>query len=477
MVIIDKHSHTPAYRQLFLALRSDIENGVYRPGAKLPALRTLAGELGIARNTVEAAYTQLVKEGYLCSRRGSGYVVNDLDFSVLGESRETECAAEPRISSGADLGANPLGDNFGCTFDFCYGNKAGSSFPCATWRALTAEALSGDNIPGATSYSDRFGLPGLREHIARYLKDSRNITCSPRQIVLQAGTQEALHNIVTLVDHTQRRVAMEDPGYSAARSVFSSRSCQIDPMPVYKGEPDFLSALDGSNARLLYVTPSNQFPTGSVMPLSSRLKVIEWASDNDSYVIEDDYCSEFCYDGSTVTSLFDLDRTNHVIYLGTFSKILSPALRLSFIVLPPALIKRWSVFFPNYLSPVPWLSQEVLRLFFEHGHWQKFVNKTKKDYRERHDLLLGCIETELGGCFDVMGTSAGLHVLLGARDQTPQQVLIDRARANDVRVYGTSQYWMNRAHPLNNYVLLGYSSIENEMIPEGIARLRRAWLS
>ena len=206
-------------------------------------------------------------------------------------------------------------------------------------------------------------------------------------------------------------------------------------------------------------------------------KVIEWASDNDSYVIEDDYCSEFCYDGSTVTSLFDLDRTNHVIYLGTFSKILSPALRLSFIVLPPALVKRWGVFFPNYLSPVPWLSQEVLRLFFEHGHWQKFVNKTKKDYRERHDLLLGCIETELGGCFDVMGTSAGLHVLLGARDQTPQQVLIDRARANDVRVYGTSQYWMNRAHPLNNYVLLGYSSIENEMIPEGIARLRRAWLS
>lgn len=518
---IDRDSKVAAYHQIYRQVRDQIENATLGKGVKLPAIRELASELHVARNTVEAAYRQLSVEGYIVGKRGYGYTVEDLDFSLLGTAPQQDqggtssgigqwagdasCTAPQQVSVNAPsgmaqqgkggttlanqqqivdevfkdsdpFGANrsPLGDNYGCTYDFSYGNRSVSALPAGAWRSFAGKALSRDSLRAAGSYIDPFGLPGLRYQLARHLAKTRGVRCSPEQIVLQPGTQFAIRAITDLLEEEHPRVAMEDPGYDGARIAFEHRGCDIVPIPAYNGLESFVSFLLATNARLAFLTPANQFPIGYWLPMSARLQIIGWARRTGAYIIEDDYCCEYRYDADNISSLQSLC-PQRVIYMGTLSKILSPALRISYVVLPPELVPKWRARHNSEFCPVAWLDQEMQRLFIESDDWDRYVHATVNLYRRRHDLLMDSIKSSMGDFVNVVGANAGLHILLGDKHRRQQQDLIELARRNDVRVYSIDEHWVNKSHPMNNYVLLGFSSIEDELIPEGINRLARAW--
>lgn len=469
---IDSDAPVPAYRQLYLEIRKQIENGAVEPGTRLTPIRTLADGLGIARNTVETAYKQLKTEGYIKSKRGSGYVVEDLDFSVIAAGKD-----EPATMNAACEDRNPLGDTFGCAFDFSYGNRSVDGFPVASWRSHANTVLSDACARGINSYTDPFGNPRLREQLAAWLAETRGCHCTPEQIVIQPGTQPALRNISLLLGGGKCRVAFEDPGYDGARLAFESMGCNIVPVSVYDGHDAFLERIGKSRAKLAFVTPASQFPLGRTMPIGMRLRFIDWAVRHDAYIIEDDYCCEYRYDGAQpLPSLQSLDTHERVIYMGTVSKVLSPALRITYLILPPALVSRWNEVFPRDFCSVPWLEQEVLARYMATEQWRQYVRRTVNLYHNRHDLLIDCLNKEFGDKLDVVGEQTGLHVLAGLDDGRSAAELIELARKESVRVYGTDGYWAVREHPMRDYVLIGFSSIPNGLIEGGISALRRAWI-
>lgn len=470
---IDHESTTPAYRQIYQQIRESIETGEMPAGTKLPKIRELASELGIARNTVEAAYKQLGLEGYAKGKRGVGYVVEDLDFSIA-DSKSEQKEANSASRANYSRHVNPLGDSFGCRYDFSYGNRDPQSVPLALIKVFADRALGEHDPAGSSTYIDPFGLPELRKCLAEHVNETREMHCVPENVIVQPGTQSALNSIISLFPYEERRIAMENPGYDAARLVFEERASHLSVIPTYRGMNALLRGLEESEARLVFFTPSNQFPLGYIMPLATRLKIIDWAKRTDSYIIEDDYCCEYRYGSSPIPSLHSLC-PSRVIYMGTMSKIFTPAIRLSYVVLPSKLAERWDEVHRYRFCEVPWLDQEMLRLFMESPDWKRYEHSTFNLYRKRHDLLIASIQKEMGDKVTMVGTDAGLHILLGDNEKRDQRELISLAREQDVRVYETDRYWLGKARPMSNFVLVGFSSMQEKDIPEGIRRLAKAW--
>ena len=484
MIALDFESPEPLYQQIYRSIRDDIVTRNLPAGAKLIAIRRLADDLHVARNTVETAYLQLAAEGYVASRPGSGYIVEDLDFDSLGTPGSAAKRAKERIEramqSQERFRDEPFNRHDKLAYDFTYGDRPVGSFPSQIWKSLTDEALFTANNKAAC-YGDGLGEPDLRRQIAQRVHVSRGVNCSAEQVVIQPGTQVALGNLLTLFDPARDAVAMEEPGYDGVSTVLRNRGFRRIPIPVRPldckkaGSQVFFDALEASGASLAFCTPSNQFPTGMTMPLSSRIRMLDWAKRTGAFIIEDDYCREFRYETRPIPSLQSLDENDRVIYMGTLSKVLSPALRMSYIVLPPELLERWRTVFANYYCPVPWLSQETLRLFMEKGHWDRYTRKTVTEYRKRRNALMAAIERELDGRVDVLGGQAGLHLLMRTRDERGQDELVEAAKTQGVRVYKTEKYWMGQPHSMEDYVLVGFSSIKTELIDEGIRHLARAW--
>ncbi|MCL1799647.1 MAG: PLP-dependent aminotransferase family protein [Eggerthellaceae bacterium] len=474
---IDPELDTPLYLQIYEQCKKEIVEGVYPAGEKLPPIRKLADELGVARNTVESAYRQLGQEGFVASRSGSGFMVERLNLDDIvfaasvndsfGRYGDHERASLFAFSESAQAESAP--------YDFSYGNLADNAFPVETWRKLTTDTLYSTEIADASRYNDSMGDFLLRLNITNHLRKTRGVHCFPQQVVIQAGTQAALQNLLMLFDPERDKVAVEDPGYDEVRRVFANNRFEMVPCPVCKSNRSFFDALAHSGARLAFTTPSNQFPTGQIMPVQSRQHLLDWARTNNAYVIEDDYCREFRHNTRPVPSLQSLDTYHRVIYLGTFSKVLSPALRMSYLILPPALLEQWANTFRGYHSAVPWLSQAVLRRFMERGYWDKLLRRAQTHSRRKRDVLIGAIKDTMGGRVNIMESGAGLHLLLGVRDERGQHALIAEAEKAGVRVYETERYWMEKPHPLENYVLVGFSAIDEEKIAPGIACLAKAW--
>jgi GntR family transcriptional regulator/MocR family aminotransferase len=268
---------------------------------------------------------------------------------------------------------------------------------------------------------------------------------------------------------------MEEPGYDGARTVFKNARFRVFPIPVCEGSDVFINTLYDSHARLAYVTPSNQFPTGKVLQMSARQRLLRWASAEDAYIIEDDYCREFRYTTRPLPSLQSLDRDDRVIYMGTFSKALSPALRMSYLVLPPDLLFQWNKLFDNHYPEVPWLSQAILQSYMEKGYWSKHLRKAQARNKRKYQALVGALRKYLGERVNVTENGSGLHLLVGTLDGRSQDELIEKARQAGVKVYATSRYWMGVEHPLQSLVLIGFSAIPEAKIEPGIKRLASAW--
>lgn len=461
---LDDRLDTPLYQQLFDQLRHRIEEGGQPEGSRLPPIRSMAADLGCARNTVENAYALLAQEGYVKSRPGSGYIVQNVAFFQVDADR-SQAPGEKLL--GADENR--------VRYDFTYGNLEPGTFPAAAWRAITDDILLSVERTGCDAYNDPFGEEALRSAIAWRLATQRGIDCTPSQIIIQGGTQTSMQNLLALFDGARDVVAMEDPGYDGVRTVVERARFALAPCRVGAGADAFRADLEASGARLAYLTPSSQFPTCSVMPTDTREAVLKWAERHDAYLLEDDYCRDFRYRERSLPPLASMDRRGRVIYMGTFSKSLSPALRINYLVLPEPLRDRWREAFASSYSPVPWLNQQVLARFMTDGSWDRHLRRVQAKNRRKYETLTRVLRATMGNDVEMLGNGTGLHLLVRVRDGRPQDELVRQAAEADVAVYPTKKYWTDPARHVSSTVLVGFSSIAEDDIEPGIRALAAAW--
>lgn len=468
MLSVDKTSDVPLYRQVYSSLRQSILSGVWKPGERIPSIRNIMSDLGISRNTVVNACQQLCAEGYIESRHGAGYFVADISFDLL---------RNPGVSAlGFEESAKPRsGERKRWACDFSYGDLRPGIFPLNAWRKLIAEVLCGGNEKDLSSYGEHRGDWGLRYEIARYLDRSRGVSCQPGQIVVTSGVQESVGRLLGIFDASCNRFAMENPGFQGVRLVAQDAGFSIAPFPSDASDEVLLRALDACAPKIIYMTPSNQMPTGAYLTIDTRIKLLELAMRHDAYILEDDYDSIYRFNAAPIPTLKSLDRWDRVIYMGSFSKILSPALRMGCLVLPPSLVERYVRHFERYRCSVPWIEQETMRLFMERGFMERHVRRTELDVRSRHRLLVDEVDRQMPDAVELLGRESGLHLLLAVRNGMVQEELVETAAARGVRICDTRRYWSDPAESPDDLVMLGYSCAQADDIPEGVRLLREAW--
>ncbi|MFZ2950553.1 MAG: PLP-dependent aminotransferase family protein, partial [Desulfuromonadaceae bacterium] len=355
------------------------------------------------------------------------------------------------------------------TYDFHPARLDPESFPTELWRKCFVDILR-RNSHQLVQYDDPQGDWGLRCSIQSYLERSRGVLCDPDQIIICAGLQQSLDIVSHILKGSHSVVAVENPGYHLPRFVFQNHSYTICPVPVGPGGIN-LNHLKASNSTIVYVTPSHQLPLGYVMPVANRLALIEWAESGGKFIIEDDYDSELRYHGKPIPSLQGLRPTGNIIYSGTFSKILSPALRLSYLVLPYTLLAAYRQLYRAYFSSVSLLEQRTMANFMEQGHWERHFRRMRMIYKKKHDILLRSVETHFGKRAVVTGHGAGLHVVLMLPDTVHSEAeIIDRARQKGIRLLPFSEFHVV-GQPEAATLLLGFGGMTGSEIEQGVSIL------
>ena len=460
-------------RDLHRQLRSAIMAGRLQPRVQLPPTRELAATLGVSRNTVVTAYDLLLAEGYVSARGRSGTVVADF----LSRSSPSE---RPRRRSGGDERLNavwrtsaaviPTATRRGCRFDFAAGIPDWASFPFAVWHRLEARALRAASR-WHPDYGEPEGRRALREAIAGHISFARAIACTADEIVVTAGAQQAFDLVARiLVTPGKTTVAVEEPGYMPLRNVLWASGAKIAKIPVdAEGLRVDRLPLD---AKLIFVTPSHQFPLGVHLSLARRKALLEFAQARRAVVIEDDYDGEFRFAGKPLDALQTLDRHGTVFYVGTFSKSLFPALRLGFVIAPPW--ARSALAAAKQLSDwhAPLVAQDTLAAFIAEGHLARHVRKMRGIYGERREMLEAALESACGDSVRVIGIGAGLHLAAQIDPSIPTAGLIDRAREASVALDPMQRFAVKgRAAP---GLVFGYGAIGAAEIPEAVRLLARS---
>ncbi len=469
MILLDVHLKTPLYLQIYEQMKDKVISGRIQYNSRLPSIRALSETLGVSKNTVTYAYQQLCAEGYVANRNRSGFYAQKLEYPQVPNMLEDRKDDETSDS---------LNDATAYKYDFHYGCINPLDFPLNTWRKLSNKILSPEHVRKIVSYPDRSGELELRKAILRYLNTSRGVVGRPEQVVLCSGTQHCLNLICQLLKPNPAApvvsVAMEDPGYDGARVVFQNNKLGIIPIPVEKGGIR-IRDLESSPAKLIYITPSRQFPTGEIMPIPKRLQLLEWAAKTKAVIIEDDYDSEFRYTGKPIPSIQSIDKGGQVIYMGTFSRSLSPALRMSYMVIPKPLLEPFQRVFQRYNTVVPWMEQKLVETFITEGHWARHLRRIRLANKKRHDVLITSIHKTMEDKVRIIGKNAGLHILLQINNGMPEDELIDSALKNGVMVGSVSRYWICRERYKTPMVLVGYSGMDAADIEAGVHLLNRAW--
>lgn len=461
LIPLDSQSKKPLYEQIYSHIRQEIRSGGFKAADRLPSTRVLAEHLRVSRSTTQMAYEQLLAEGYIEAAPCRGYFVAEMEELVeAGPQIAGELLTGESAASGVLVDFSPRGIDL-------------DSFPYNTWRKLSRNTLVDDNKEMFHSGNHQ-GEPGLREAIRSYLHSARGVNCSAEQIIVGAGS-EYLLMLLSQVLGMGHRIAMEDPTYKQAYRVFDSVGYEVCPVEM-DGFGMMPSLLKDCGADVAYVMPSHQFPTGIVMPIGRRQELLRWAEGGEErYLIEDDYDSEFRYKGKPIPALQGMDRMGRVIYLGTFSKCIAPAIRVSYLVLPPELLRRYREKAGFYASTVSRIDQNILYQFLAQGHFERHLNRMRAIYKAKHDALLGAIRP-LEEAFSIRGEHAGLHILLTHRGQWPEAELIRLAEAAGVRVYALSNYYIWQEHSRkSSTVILGYANLSEEEIRRGVELLVPAW--
>jgi len=489
---IDPARPEPLHRQLYGGLRAAILEQRLKPGARLPSTRALATTLGLARNTVHGAYDQLLAEGYLETRHGSGtYVAASLpDDALRAVAGRASNGTVDRGAAPAPVPAGTVGQrlsNWGrrvaeiapapyaapsasLPIDFRHGRPDVVHFPIDEWRRAASRQLRQMDHDDLW-YGPPAGLPSLREALAEYLGRARGVRSTPEQIVVTTGTQQAVDLISRLLVEADDVVVVEDPCYPGARRVFEALGATLLDVPV--DEHGLRTEdLPERPARLVYTTPSHQYPSGATLPVSRRLDLLRWAERHDALVIEDDYDSEFRHVGRPLEALQGLDRAGRVAYVGSFSKVLYPALRLGYLVAPPALVRLASEAKRLLDLQTATPGQEMLAELIQSGQFEAHLRRMRRVYRGRRAALLEALERELGGLATPGPSDAGLYLRLVLAEGLDEEAVARQAAELGVAVYPAGPYF---ARPVARPgLILGYAALDEAGIAEGIRRLRLA---
>lgn len=455
-IVIDRQSELTLEQQIYRQIRQMILSGGLSSGYKLPSTRKLAAELKISRNTVIAAYSQLIAEGYLETFKGAGTVVADglHALDIIPSFKQSQPEPERRNTAAKKQ------------IDFRTGMPALEYFPHKEWGNLYREVCN-TIPPSSYGYCRTAGVWELRESIARHLYRTRGLSCNPKQIVITSGATQGLSLISHLLKEKQKTVLIEEPTHAGLREVITLAGCCIEGIQVDKNGLCTELLQGKKNISFIYTTPSHQYPIGGVLPIQRRLELIRYAEQNDCYIVKDDYDGEFRYEEQPVSSLYELS-PQRVIYLGSFSKILSPALRLGFMILPEKLLhpcKKLKMYSDVHTDA---LSQHTLAKFMQAGSLEKHIWKMKKLYSRKRSLLLNELARHFPHEFRILGQATGLHIIVQFQNliftEETEKILQDKG----VRIYRTEAFYLNKSLFHNNEIIMGYSHLSAEEIVKGI---------
>lgn len=466
-------ANEPAYLRIYRYFKERILNGQIASNTKMPSIRSLSQHLGISRNPVETAYSHLVAEGYIVNKARSGY------YSAAIEQLDTDGLARPASNGISDAPAADRlapNDDSDDVIDFSYDSMDMDHFPHTLWKKMTLQILRTTDM-NLFSYGDHKGEMRLRSLICKYLRQNRGVQCEPSQIIITSGTQQSVFILSSLLRGDYSPIGVEAAMHPGIYRIFKQQ--QLQPVPLAL-DIDGLSCEALSGLKAVYVTPSHQFPYGMILPAAKRIKLLQWASRSNGYIIEDDYDSEFLYEGRPLPALQGLDNEGRVVYLGTFSKALAPALRLSYVVLPPALLAQFEREYADYDQTASRLSQKTMELFMEQGHLERHIRRMRKVYKEKRTVLMEAVRDSFGAEASVIGSASGLHIILQLAYCRDAAGLAQAARQIGVAISPVSNYEIagRNAFPFTDpgaaYFVAGYGGLSAKQIRLGIRRLAEA---
>ncbi|AZN39833.1 PLP-dependent aminotransferase family protein [Paenibacillus albus] len=432
---------------------------------KLPSIRSLGRQLNISKTTIETAYHLLLEEGYVISKERAGLVV--VNPYLAGTSIPTNSfvrpiqVTEPVAKDHADKEQNYI--------DFSLLTIDGDSFPLRIWKSILGESLTLHN-QSLHEYGDPQGEYSLRESLAQYLRHSRGVVCSPEQIVIGTGISSSIHLLSRLLGENLH-IGIEKPGIAQVRTIFTQNRFHIVPFSM-DSNGELEHELTGNKIRLLYVTPSHR-PTGEPLPYVMRQQMLQWASSNGGYIIEDDYDGELRLSGKPIPSLQGLDKNGVVIYMGTFSKVFTPSLRMNYMVLPQLLLEKLHALSQVYSCPST-MNQWAMQLFMSRGHWYRHLRRMRKIYRLKHEALIRFIRSHMPDSVAVNSSGSGLHIELSITADVSAEQLIELARQEGVLVYSSQDAQLRSARG-NPKIYLGFGGIKEKEMERGVQLLREAW--
>ena len=454
---LDSHSSRHLYEQIYDYIKMEIREGKLLQGEKLPSTRFLAEYLQVSRSTVDLAYEQLLSEGYIESRPYKGFFVCKIEElyrleQPKNQREETQEKAPERFA-----------------YDFSPNSVELNSFPFGTWKKINKETLI-DDKKEMFALGQPQGDLELRKTICHYLHTSRGVNCKPEQLIIGAGNDYLLLLLEKILGQ-HRSVAMEQLTYKRAYRIFESFAYEVKAVPMDENGMR-VDALRKSGAELAYVMPARQSPTGIIMPIGRRMELLKWAAEDEKrYLIEDDYDSEFRYRGKPIPSLQASDKAGKVIYIGTFSKSIAPAIRVSYMVLPESLLEIYKEQCSFFSSTVSRIDQSILNVFIRDGAFERHLNKMRKIYKNRHDTLLSACKKYLKNV-EISGENAGLHLILHYQGKKTEKELLQAAAEKGIRIYGMSEAYIGRLpDDWQPTLILGYAGLSEKEIEEGIRLL------
>ena len=446
---LKKQPGLPLYESLYRAIREDILTGALQPGEKLPSKRALASNLEVGKTTVEGAYNQLLEEGYISSRERSGYFVEAVEQRQAPRPASRYPFPGPEAPAGADLNANGTGQ-----------------FQFSIWIRLQREVIL-DYGQKLLLPMDSRGALEARQAIARSLSDFRGMDVDPENILLGAGT-DFLYNLLLQLLGQDKVYAVEDPGYGKIRKIYAAGgvTCLSVPMDASGIRPDCLG-----DARVLHLSPAHHFPTGLVTPLHRRRALIDWAQRVDGFIIEDDYDTEFRFQGRPLAPMQTMD-PERVIYMNTFSKTLSPSIRISYMVLPQALMARFREKLGFYGCTVPSFEQYTLAYFLDRGYFEKHINRMRKFYRARRNRVIAMLEhCPAADKLTILEQDAGLHFLLKVETALDDRALTALFAQSGLHVQPLSSFYTRQTDDCQGMLVINYSAVEEHALEAGLEKL------
>ena len=465
MIPLDTKSLTPLYQQIEEYLKQEIQEGRLVAGMRLPSSRALSANLLVSRSTIETAYDQLVAEGYIEPVAYKGYYVCEIEgiyfqkaeYTKQNNPEKTEIKQRRKLHK--------------YRYDFALNGIAPESFPTHTWKQLAKQVLS-DSTEEIFAQGNPYGEDSFREAIAEYLYHARGVKCEKSQILVGAGNDYLLMVLATLFE-CNKKVAMENPTYLSAWYDLKHTGCSV--CTVKSDEMGIcIEELEKTGADVVYVMPSHQFPMGTVMPLKRRMELLRWADENQTYIIADDYDSEFRYKGKPIPALQGFDKNERVIYIGTFSKSIAPSIRISYMALPKKLMRYYQSRYP-FAVTISKVDQKIVELFLRNGHYERHLNRMRRLYKSKHDWILRWVKEEMSEICSCFGEHAGIHLLLRFHNGISEDEAVERAKSAGIRVYGLSEFFVQEKKETEAVVLIGYATLTEEEIKEALQILSRIW--